>query len=112
MILLDKAIAAGGGILDFNLKNILIASGCNQDLIKADLACVVSLATSLFGYLLNFIVLIAVLSVLYASYIYVTAYGDDAKAEKGKKLLLWTIIGVFLASIIKGVFDYLQKTVG
>jgi len=45
---------------------------------------------------------VAFFYILYASFIYITSFGDDAKAESGKKTLLWAVIG--LAIVISANF--------
>ncbi|MFA5926699.1 MAG: hypothetical protein WCT32_05680 [Patescibacteria group bacterium] len=41
--------------------------------------------------------------ILYGSFMYVTAYGDDSKAENGKKTLYWAIIGVVVVAVAKAL---------
>ncbi|MCX6812419.1 MAG: pilin [Candidatus Berkelbacteria bacterium] len=51
--------------------------------------------------------LIAVLYILYGSFLYITSFGDDGKAESAKKTILWALIGlavVISANYILAVF--------
>ena len=46
-------------------------------------------------------------SVLYSSYLYLTAYGDETKAEKGKKALILTVIGIVLGIVVWTIINTL-----
>lgn len=51
--------------------------------------------------------LVAFFYILYASFLYITSFGDDSKAESGKKTLIWSIIGlavVISANILLSIF--------
>ncbi len=48
------------------------------------------------NYFLYFLGLIATIMVIYGGFLYVTAGGDDAGAEKGKKILLYAAIGIIV----------------
>lgn len=52
---------------------------------------------------------VAVFFILYASFLYMTAYGDDSKAEAAKKTLIWAIIGL---AFILGASYLLQVFTG
>lgn len=50
---------------------------------------------------------VAFFYVLYASFLYITSFGDESKAESGKKTLVWSIIGlaiVISANILLNTF--------
>lgn len=36
----------------------------------------------------------ALFFILYASFVYMTSYGDESKAESGKKILVWALVGL------------------
>ncbi|MCT4592624.1 MAG: pilin [Candidatus Gracilibacteria bacterium] len=51
---------------------------------------------SFINYFLTFLGLIAVVFVIYAGILMVTAQGDDDKISKGKDILIWSGIGIVL----------------
>jgi len=43
---------------------------------------------------------VAAFYILYASFLYMTSFGDDSKAESAKKTLIWAVIGLaFIISV-------------
>jgi len=51
------------------------------------------------NYILLFLGLLATIMVIYGGFLYVTAGGDDAGAEKGKKILMYAAIGIIVILI-------------
>ena len=46
---------------------------------------------------------VAVIFLIIGAYFYLTAYGNEEKAQKGKTIIIWTIVGIIvilLASVI------------
>lgn len=62
--------------------------------IKAFVDQVIDFAMNLAG-------IIAFGMILYGAFMYVTAYGDESKAENGKKTMLWAIIGIVVIATAK-----------
>ena len=58
---------------------------------------------------LDFAGILAVIMIMYSSYQYLTAFGEEAKAENGKKTLLWVIIGIGILTLSQ-VISHLVKT--
>jgi uncharacterized YccA/Bax inhibitor family protein len=54
------------------------------------------LVLTIVNYLLGFLGLIAVLMIIYGGMLYVTAAGAQEKVDKGKKILMYTIIGIII----------------
>ncbi len=48
------------------------------------------------NYFLFFLGLIATIMVIYGGFLYITSGGDDAGAEKGKKILIYSAIGIII----------------
>ncbi len=48
------------------------------------------------NYFLYFLGLIATIMVIYGGFLYITSGGDDAGAEKGKKILIYAAIGIIV----------------
>jgi hypothetical protein len=55
--------------------------------------------TTIVNYFLFFLGLIATIMVIYGGFLYITAGGDDAGAEKGKKILMYAAIGLIVVLI-------------
>ncbi|OQA04388.1 MAG: hypothetical protein BWY68_00365 [bacterium ADurb.Bin400] len=60
-------------------------------------------------WILNFAGIFAFIMLMYASFLYVTSYGDEAKAETAKKTIIWTVAGIavivmarIIMTIVKG----------
>ena len=53
-----------------------------------------SAATSFLNYFLGFLGLIAVVMIVYAGVLMVTAQGEEEQLGKGKKIILWAVIGL------------------
>lgn len=83
-MLIEKVSATTlGEILGFNGADPNKGLGDVLNFLKS----LLGVATSLAG-------MIAVVMILYSAFLYVTAYGDDAKAETAKKTIFWAIIGL------------------
>ncbi len=57
-------------------------------------------------YLLTFIVIVAVIAIIYAGVMMILHFGDDGQLEKSKKIIIWCVVGlvvVFLAFAIVNV---------
>lgn len=53
---------------------------------------------------------LAIIMIIWGAYQYLTAYGNEERAEQGKKIILWTVIGIvviilasLIVSTIKGI---------
>jgi hypothetical protein len=49
----------------------------------------------------------AVFYILYASFLYITSFGEESKAESAKKTLIWAVIGlafILSANVILKIF--------
>lgn len=94
-----SGITAGKGGADASLDGIC----CGTDSI---VGTITTLAIDLLG-------VVAFIILIYGSISYLTAYGDEAKAEVAKKTLLWSITGVlvtvFARVIMELVFNALKK---
>lgn len=69
----------------------------------ADLNSVMTFIGDITDILLNVAIVVGVFMIIYSAFLYVSSFGEEAKAETAKKTLLWSIIGtivVFLARVI------------
>lgn len=63
-------------------------------------------------YLYPLAAILAVVALIYAGFLYITAFDDDSKVESAKKILTWVVLGILLIlgsfalvnSLITGVF--------
>lgn len=65
-----------------------------------------SFIDKIIGYVFGIILVIAVLLILYAAFIYLTSAGDEDKVKEAKNYIIYAIIGIviaFLARAIVGV---------
>jgi len=58
---------------------------------------------------LDFAGILAVIMILYSAFRYVTAFGEESKAESAKKTLLWAIIGLAVISLSAIIKNLVQK---
>lgn len=75
---------------------------------EADLKSIMDFIDKIIVIALNVAVVVGVIMILYSAFLYVSSFGEEAKAETAKKTLLWSIIGtvaVFLARIIVDAVD-------
>ncbi|MEI6499090.1 MAG: hypothetical protein WCO23_03950 [bacterium] len=111
---INKVIAAGPDLSNVSLQRIWQGAGgvCNSEKAKWDLECVMGILYVVFNFFLNIIMFAAFIFILYAAFTYLTAYGDDAKATKGKQYLLWAFIGLFVASASKFLLPFISAWLG
>jgi hypothetical protein len=48
------------------------------------------------NFLLSVAALLAVIAIVWAGFLYVTAAGDDSRMETAKKIIIWVVIGILL----------------
>lgn len=53
-------------------------------------------AKTILNFVLGFLGFIAVVYVIYGGFLYVASGGDDANVEKGKKIILYAVIGIII----------------
>lgn len=65
--------------------------------------------TSVFSVILTILIFVVVLFVFYGAFLYVTAYGDENRATRAKKTLLYAFIGLAIALISFSAMSYVQR---
>lgn len=64
---------------------------------------------SVINYFLTFLAIVAIGFIIYGGYLMVMAGGDEENVEKGKKILIWAIVGIILVlmsyTIVRVVVD-------
>ena len=87
---------------DLNKINVPIVSGNN----------LVAVLQNLLGTVLLGLGILAFLYVVYGGYLYVTAGGDPAKAEKGRNSIVYAMIGIFIIFLSYSFVRYVNSRVG
>lgn len=62
------------------------------------------------NYFLFFLGLIATIMVIYGGFLYITSGGDDAGAEKGKKILIYSAIGIIIILVSYALVNTIIET--
>ncbi len=78
----------GGGAADSAPSAVLEATG-GQGSFRQLLLTVI-------GFFLGFLGLVAVIMIIYAGVLYVTSGGDEGNTEKGKKIIMYAVIGLII----------------
>lgn len=55
---------------------------------------------------------VAVIMILTAGFYFATAAGNPDKIEKGKKIILWTLVGLIIVFSAKGITALLEEVIG
>ncbi len=61
------------------------------------------------NFILSFLGLIAIIAIIYAGYMYITAGGDDGQTEKAKKTIIYAIIGLIVVVISYALVNTILK---
>ena len=88
----------------FNIKQLLNRCGTSS------LDSVLCMVETVIDWLLDIGAVIAFIMILYASAIYLTSYGDESKAELGKKTLIWSVIGVAVIGVAMAIMRIIENT--
>lgn len=82
----------GGLINDFDNPGRTAASTQGEDSFRV-------LLLTFLDFFLGFLGLLAVLMVIYGGFLYMTAGGDDSKVENGKKIIMYSVVGIIIILI-------------
>jgi len=92
------AIAAAAPTFLKEIKTILGgASGANADDIVNKAYTLKDIAINVLNFLLSVTGIIAIIGLIVGAIFYLTSYGDEERMEKGKKILVASIIGIIIA---------------
>jgi uncharacterized membrane protein len=64
-----------------------------------------------FSFLIGAAITVTVVFVLYGSFQYFTAYGDENKATSAKKTITYAFLGLFISFLAMGIASYVQKSI-
>ncbi|MFZ2188525.1 MAG: pilin [Candidatus Moraniibacteriota bacterium] len=80
------------------LKEVMaILGGTLQDDTLTSALTITEIATNVMNFLLSIVGIIAIISLVIAGGMYMTAYGDDTQMGKAKKMAMWAVVGIAVA---------------
>lgn len=84
-------------------KNTLAYILCNFDGTdpNKNLGSVVQFINKVLAIALDWAGILAVIMIMYGSFLYLTAHGDDSKAETAKKTIIWSIVGLLIIALAR-----------
>lgn len=92
------AIAAAAPTFLKEVKNILGgANGVNPDDIVNKAYTLKDIAINVLNFLLSVTGIVAIIGLIVGAIFYLTSYGDEDRMEKGKKILVASVIGIIVA---------------
>ena len=74
-----------------------------------DIINIVDTAATWFGY---FVFIVAMMAVLYAALLYMTAAGNEETVKKAHTVLVYALIGIAVALLATSAAKFVQATVG
>lgn len=75
---------------------------------NANLQTVLDFVTSFINIALDTAGILAVIIILLAAFSYATSWGDDAQAEKAKKTITWSVIGLIIIGLAYGILGFVN----
>lgn len=101
---LSKIIFIGG--LFFLFSPLIIQAIELRNPIQAD--SIQELVDSVISWVITFGMVLAPLMIIIAAYYFITAMGDPAKIKKAKDIILWTIVGIVIILLSRGIILIIQ----
>lgn len=105
------AIAISAGTFLKEIQKILGMTPSGQTATALDLKTIIE---NTLNFLLSVIGIVAMIGLVVGGVFYLTAYGDEDRAKKGKSIITSSIIGIAIALaalvIVKQVFELITKT--
>ena len=65
----------------------------------------------IFSFLIGAAITVTIVFVLYGSFQYFTAYGDENKATSAKKTITYAFVGLLISFMAMGIASYVQKSI-
>jgi len=63
------------------------------------------------NFLLSIAALLAVVAIVWAGFLYITAAGDDSRMETAKKIVIWVIVGILLILAAYAIVNTVMQAV-
>lgn len=70
----------------------------------------ISIITSIVNVVLGLAGIIAAIAIIYGGFMYITAAADEDNAEKGKKIIMWAIIGLIIIGLSGAIVNFVVGT--
>jgi len=99
--------------LSAKLTGAVQSSGTGSDALAGNIYVALHswLSTTVFSVFNTVLIFVVILFVFYGAFLYVTAYGDAARAEKAKKTLIFAFVGLIISLTAFGLASYTQRIV-
>ncbi|MBT6069175.1 hypothetical protein HOG48_05460 [Candidatus Peregrinibacteria bacterium] len=95
----------GGLITDLDNPSRIAGSTQGEDSIR-------TLLLTFLDFFLGFLGLLAVLMVIYGGFLYLTAAGDESKTENGKKVILYSVVGIVVILLAFALVNTVLSGIG
>jgi type IV secretory pathway VirB2 component (pilin) len=69
-----------------------------------------SALTKITNFVFSVLMIVAVLFIIIAGFMFITASGNDDQVKKARSMLLYAVVGVIVALLAKGIVEFLQKS--
>lgn len=79
---------------------------------NADFSCIGAGIKFYTSFLALIIGVAAFVYILYGAFLYMTAFGDDAKATQAKKVITQALVGLIIAALAYGIISIVNTTLG
>ncbi len=63
------------------------------------------------NYAFTLLLIVGVIAIIWAGFMFITAQGDPDKVNKAKKFLVYAIIGIFVAVLARGIVGLIRGVV-
>lgn len=72
---------------------------------------VITIINTVGQWLFGILLALAVIFLVYAAFLYLTAAGDDKKIDQAKKIILYAVIAIIVAVLARGIVAVVQSLV-
>lgn len=62
--------------------------------------------TKVINYLLTFLGILAVIMIIYAGILMIMAQGEEENVEKGKKIIIWAVVGIIVITLSYAIVNF------
>ena len=72
---------------------------------------VVGILNNLVNWAFSFLLIFAVICILYSAFLFLTAAGDTEKISKAKSQLMWSVVAVVVAVTARGIVAVIRSII-
>lgn len=73
---------------------------------------VINIINTIGNWMFGILLALAVVFLLYAAFLYLTAAGDSGKTDQAKNIIIYAIVAIIVAVLAKGIIMVAQSLVG